>query len=455
MKKLIFILLVLFPVFGVAQSKVPAFNFGGKIIQGVGNEKRLGTGGKDGMGMGMGLGMGPGEKWGVTGTGGFIQIFDSIDRWGLNTVNNEWNIGGKTIDMVYDGKNNLASQLEIVRNGSGWGDSIQDIYTYDAYHDRTIRMDQVWNGGAWRNGTQDLYTYDANNNLTDRLYQEWTGPGWNNVDAYTYTYDSRNNLTSELYQMWENPGWTNYEQYFYTYDSNNNQIMETDQGWNDFNGWVNSNQYISTYNANNFLIRRLVNSWDSAWVNYEKDTLIYDSNNDLTSSTEQKWVDGAWVNYYQYTYSYDSSHNPISELCQSWWNGGWVNSWQQFSTYDVHHFVESFSYRYFDVTGSQVSFGDSLYYYFRTAVGIDDLKLQGSGLSIYPNPAEDKCEMRNAKCDIKKIEIFNLCGEKVYGAEFPAGGGDAVEVKLDFPAGVYFVRVTGDKMVEVGKIIKD
>jgi hypothetical protein len=80
---------------------------------------------------------------------------------------------------------------------------------------------------------------------------------------------------------------------------------------------------------------------------------------------------------------------------------------------------------------------------------------QASRLSIYPNPAEDKCEMRNAKCDIKKIEIFNLSGERVYYSEFPAGTGKVVEVELNFPAGVYFVRVTGDKMVEVGKLIKN
>jgi hypothetical protein len=74
---------------------------------------------------------------------------------------------------------------------------------------------------------------------------------------------------------------------------------------------------------------------------------------------------------------------------------------------------------------------------------------------IYPDPAEDKCEVRSTKCDIKNIEIFNMTGGKVYGAEFPAGTGSSVEVDLEFPAGVYFVRVSGDDFVEVRKLVKE
>jgi hypothetical protein len=76
-------------------------------------------------------------------------------------------------------------------------------------------------------------------------------------------------------------------------------------------------------------------------------------------------------------------------------------------------------------------------------------------ISVIPNPAKDKCQVQSAKCHIKNIEIYNLMGEKVYGAEFPAGAGDAVEVDLDFPAGIYFVKVTSEKGVMVGKVVKN
>jgi hypothetical protein len=92
--------------------------------------------------------------------------------------------------------------------------------------------------------------------------------------------------------------------------------------------------------------------------------------------------------------------------------------------------------------------GTSCNYYF---VGMKEQ--QESGLSVYPNPAKDKCKVQCAKCNIKSIEIFNLTGEKVYGAEFSAGTSNAVEVDLDFPAGIYFVKVTSERTVEIEKLI--
>jgi arabinogalactan endo-1,4-beta-galactosidase len=87
-----------------------------------------------------------------------------------------------------------------------------------------------------------------------------------------------------------------------------------------------------------------------------------------------------------------------------------------------------------------------------TNLGVNTLKSE-PGINVYPNPAKDKCKVQSAKCNIKNIEIFNLTGEKVYGAEFPAGGGDTVEVDLDFPVGIYFVKVIDEKGMSVRKMV--
>jgi hypothetical protein len=73
-------------------------------------------------------------------------------------------------------------------------------------------------------------------------------------------------------------------------------------------------------------------------------------------------------------------------------------------------------------------------------VGINNQ--QESKFSLYPNPAKDKCKVQYANCNIKSIEIFNEMGVKVYGADFSSGTGNSVEIDLDFPPGVYFMRVT-------------
>jgi hypothetical protein len=58
-----------------------------------------------------------------------------------------------------------------------------------------------------------------------------------------------------------------------------------------------------------------------------------------------------------------------------------------------------------------------------------------------------------AKCNIKNIQIFNLTGEKVYGADISSGTGDSVEVSFDLPAGVYFVKVTDENGMSVQKLV--
>jgi len=86
--------------------------------------------------------------------------------------------------------------------------------------------------------------------------------------------------------------------------------------------------------------------------------------------------------------------------------------------------------------------------------GIDNQPTASStALKIYPNPAKDKCEVRSAKSNIRRVEIFNMTGEKVYGADFSSGTGNSVEVRFELPAGVYFVKAESEKAVEVGKLI--
>jgi hypothetical protein len=86
-------------------------------------------------------------------------------------------------------------------------------------------------------------------------------------------------------------------------------------------------------------------------------------------------------------------------------------------------------------------------------LGVNEKKPVSNTLKLYPNPAKDKCKVQCAKCNIKNIQIFNLIGEKVYGAEFSSGTSNAVEVDLDFPAGIYFVKVMNENVMSVQKLV--
>src|ERR1017187_7757685 len=66
---------------------------------------------------------------------GSLQLFDSIYYWDWDTISTGWKNYHKSINYVYDSKNNLTSEL-----------------------------DQIWNGSLWENSYKRFYAYDANNN---------------------------------------------------------------------------------------------------------------------------------------------------------------------------------------------------------------------------------------------------------------------------------------------------
>jgi hypothetical protein len=84
-------------------------------------------------------------------------------------------------------------------------------------------------------------------------------------------------------------------------------------------------------------------------------------------------------------------------------------------------------------------------------VGIQDSK--ESEFSLYPNPAGDKITIEisehQAPC---QLSMMNLNGEEVLSLTLIKP-----KTKIDIsnlPNGIYFVRVTNDKSVEVGKLVK-
>ena len=66
------------------------------------------------------------------------------------------------------------------------------------------------------------------------------------------------------------------------------------------------------------------------------------------------------------------------------------------------------------------------------SVGVKDIKNEGIGISITPNPSSDYI---NIVPFTKQIQIFNLYGNKLLESEFK----DRIDVS-GFPAGVYFLK---------------
>jgi CubicO group peptidase (beta-lactamase class C family) len=75
-------------------------------------------------------------------------------------------------------------------------------------------------------------------------------------------------------------------------------------------------------------------------------------------------------------------------------------------------------------------------------------------LTIYPNPSKDKITIPSfTKAGNTQLSIFNISGEKVMERQLTDN-----ETQIDIsalPRGVYFVKLQNEKMVEVGKMVKE
>ena len=85
---------------------------------------------------------------------------------------------------------------------------------------------------------------------------------------------------------------------------------------------------------------------------------------------------------------------------------------------------------------------------------MNDLVLKSNTLSIYPNPSFTQITFEiSAIPTIGQLSIMNLTGQELISQQVTE-----LKTVIDIsglPSGVYFVRLTGDKTVEVGKIIKE
>jgi hypothetical protein len=391
--------------------------------------------------------------------GSLLQIFDSDYLWHLDTVSSGWKNHTKDINMVYDAHHNMTSALNQAWNDSAWENISQTLFTYDASDNRTSFIEKDWNGSDWVNTYHFIYDYDAIKNKTSELEQIWdiwNGTGWMNGCQYIYTYNSNNKRTIELNQKWDwNLGvWHNSEKDTLTYDNNNNLISDLLQVSGVGSIWLNTWQIINTYDVSNNMTNELIQKWvNNAWVNSEQYIATYDVNNNMTNELIQDWTYNAWVNREKDTLIYDTNHNLASIFQQGWNGSAWLNTLQLNITYDANNFQKSISIKYWNYNGTKVTSGDSTYYYFHTVLGINELKPQGRNITVYPNPATDKITIESSANQTKsQLTILNLNGQQVFTCQI-----SEPKTQIDItnlPSGVYFVRLTNDKTVEVGKFIK-
>ncbi|HTB99918.1 MAG TPA: T9SS type A sorting domain-containing protein [Ferruginibacter sp.] len=103
--------------------------------------------------------------------------------------------------------------------------------------------------------------------------------------------------------------------------------------------WIyNSKEVTIVYNSNDKMTSQLIQNWSgSAWIDYTADTFQYNSNNVDTTDIDKAWTGSKWENNYKYTYTYNAADSVTSQLIKILNGSGWRN-YQLFTyTYDANN----------------------------------------------------------------------------------------------------------------------
>ncbi len=121
------------------------------------------------------------------------------------------------------------------------------------------------------------------------------------------------------------------------YDAQNNKTSSLIQRWND-TIWVNKRLMNESYDVNNNLTNYLSKTWNGTiWVNTDQEIYRYDASNNETRETDQSWNGTTWDSTSQYNYTYDALKNLITETDLNWNGTGWDNATQFIYTYDAQN----------------------------------------------------------------------------------------------------------------------
>jgi hypothetical protein len=93
-------------------------------------------------------------------------------------------------------------------------------------------------------------------------------------------------------------------------------------------------------------------------------------------------------------------------------------------------------------------------YYVEFHLGIDPMNQLTKNISVYPDPANDIITVKiSGEKAGNNLAIMNIEGRKLIDRQIT---GSSIRIDISsLPSGVYFVQVIGERMVEVGKFIKN
>jgi len=383
-----------------------------------------------------------------------ISLHDSAYFWDWDPLNSTWSPlpYARDINITYDLNYRLTGFLHQNNTGNTWTNDYKIIDTNDSTGNVINEVKLIWDGSGWQNDWQSSNTYDIRNNMLSSLSQTWDS-AWINNKKFDYAYDLNDNMVSQIDSNWNDTAWEIASFHTLVYDTNNNMISRLYQVSLFGAPLENYFLYTYTYDTSNKCTSLILQNWDgNVWLNSRKSIYNYDLNQDMTYETLEIWDGSSWINGIRSFFTYNSNHSRTNRLNQGWNGNSWKNVDRYGYTYGADNFNQSYANQHWNQDGTSIDSGDSIYIFYHTVIGIDELApVENASLIIYPNPASSEFTIQSSTSFPAQLEIYNQIGEKMYVKIIDR---EPLSVNCEFfPAGIYFVKLISSKENFIGKII--
>ncbi len=106
------------------------------------------------------------------------------------------------------------------------------------------------------------------------------------------------------------------------------------------------------------------------------------------------------------------------------------------------------------VNGGTNSYG-VIFKYDSLTTGVSQIAKLNNQISIFPNPASGEIHVISEQSTVISIDIYNMLGETVYTSPITNYQSPIIINIVNFPSGVYIVKVMTEKGIEVKRFVKE
>lgn len=296
--------------------------------------------------------------------------------WDNNIAVPDWKVSSIE-QYTYDNGGNKETRI------LGLTPSMQNYYqhikSYNSNNDIINDLLQSWNSisTAWEDIRQDVYTYHAGtSNIKDVTTYDFNSGHDSYKIAYEYT---GSDIVKITYQVWSSSTLVNYRKYDYTYNVSGKPATEAQSDWNGA-VWEQSERGVITYTSG--LRELIIEKLNGSSWGLDERYLTYYTGDLETEYIQQSRVGANWVNSDRESSIYDSNDNKTDYIWDSWLSNAWSPYYKEERTFSI------------------------------AAPLLSTETFDAINFKVYPNPVADILHIASSET-INKMEMFNVLGERI------------------------------------------